>query len=56
MNMSDNSTNEIITHYIDDKKQLKLKMQMTIFGNRNASTPEEIVKEIWKNNIAHYIK
>ncbi|WP_400245581.1 toll/interleukin-1 receptor domain-containing protein [Niallia sp. JL1B1071] len=56
INMSDNSMNEMITYDIDDKKQLKLKMTMNMFGNKNASTPEEIVKEIWKNNIVHSIR
>lgn len=56
INMSDNSTNEMLTYEIDDRKKLKLKMTMSMFGNKNVSTPEEIVKEIWKNNIAHSIK
>lgn len=56
LSMSDNSMNEILTHYIDDQNELKLKMSMNSFGNRNATTPDEIVKEIWKNNIVHTIQ
>lgn len=53
---SDNSWNEMITHIINEKNQLALKMSMNIFGGNNASTPEGIVKEVWKNKISHYIK
>ncbi|MFC4802596.1 toll/interleukin-1 receptor domain-containing protein [Neobacillus sp. GCM10023253] len=53
--MSDNSMNEMITYDVTDKNELKLKMTMNIFGDKAASTPEEIVKEIWKNNISHSI-
>ncbi|WP_280166548.1 toll/interleukin-1 receptor domain-containing protein [Priestia aryabhattai] len=52
---SDNSMNEMITYDIDEKKKLKLKMTMNISGNKTASTPEEIVKEIWKNNLSPVI-
>ncbi|MED4006073.1 toll/interleukin-1 receptor domain-containing protein [Priestia aryabhattai] len=55
LSTSDNSMNEMITYDINDKKQLKLKMTMNMFGNNTANTPEEIVTEIWKNNIAHSI-
>ena len=53
---SDNSVNDTITHYIDAKKQLKLKMAMNLYGNNNVMNAEEIVKEIWKNNISHSIR
>lgn len=54
--MSDNSTNEMISCEIDEKNQLKLKMTMNFLGNKIPSTPEEIVKEIYRNNISHYLK
>jgi len=53
---SDNSVNEMITHDIGDEKKLKLKMTMNIFGNNKTGSAEEIVKEIWKNNLAHSIR
>lgn len=53
---SDNSMNEMITYDIDEKKELKLKMTMNTYGNKAASTPEEIVKEIWKNNVHPIIR
>ncbi|WP_144594143.1 toll/interleukin-1 receptor domain-containing protein [Priestia flexa] len=53
---SDNSMNEMITYDIDEKQNLKLKMTMNIFGHNMASTPEEVVKEIWKNNISPTIQ
>ena len=54
--MSDNSTNETISCEIGPDNQLKLKMNMNILGNKTASTPEDIVKEVWKSHIAHNIK
>lgn len=54
--MADNSTNEMITYEINEKKQLKLKMTLNIFGNKDVSSPDDIVKEIWKNSIAHSVK
>lgn len=56
VHMSDNSTNEIIICEVDSKNQLNLKMTMNSWGNRDASTPEDIVKEIWKSHISHYLK
>jgi hypothetical protein len=53
---SDNSTNEMISHEIDANNQLKLKMTMNYFGNKAASTPEDVVKEIWKTHISHSLK
>jgi hypothetical protein len=53
---SDNSTNEMISYDIDSNNQLKLKMTMNFFGNKAASTPEDVVKEIWKTNISHSLK
>lgn len=56
MSISANSANEIIMHHIDEKKQLRLKMTMNMYGNNTAMSPKEIVQEIWKNNISHTIK
>jgi len=53
---TDNSMNEMISFEITDKNQLQLKMTMNMLGNRNSYTPEEIVKEIWKNHISHSIR
>jgi hypothetical protein len=53
---SDNSYNESISCEVDSNKQLKLKMLMNMFGNKDADTPEQIVKEIWKNNLSHHIR
>lgn len=50
--MSDNSMNEMISYEVNDKNQIRLKMTMNMFGNKDASTPEEIVKEIWKNHLS----
>lgn len=53
---NDNSYNESIVSEIGQDKTLKLKMTMNVFGNnRDTSTPTEIVKEVWKNNLSHYI-
>ncbi|WP_157950997.1 toll/interleukin-1 receptor domain-containing protein [Peribacillus acanthi] len=54
--MSDNSTNEMIYYETDDKNQLKLKMTMNFLGNKIASTPDEIVKEVWRSHISHHLK
>lgn len=56
ISLSDNSMNERIIYHMDDKKQLRLKMTMNMFGNTNAMTAEEVVKEIWKNNLSHNFK
>jgi vacuolar-type H+-ATPase subunit F/Vma7 len=48
---SDNSMNEVISCEVDKDKTLKLKMTLNMFGNKEASTPSEILKEIWKNVI-----
>jgi hypothetical protein len=54
-NALDNSYNESIVCEVDKNKNLKLKMTMNFHGDMKADTPETIVKEIWKNNLAHYI-
>lgn len=56
INSSDGSANEIIRHHIDDKKQLKLLMSMNMYRNNKPLNPQEVVQEIWKNNISHTIK
>lgn len=48
MSISANSANEIIMHHIDEKKQLRLKMTMNMYGNNTAMSPKEVVQEIWK--------
>ncbi|MRX71972.1 TIR domain-containing protein [Bacillus lacus] len=53
---SDNSYNESISCEIAENKELKLKMTMNMYGNKNSDTPEKIVKEIWKNNLSHHIR
>jgi hypothetical protein len=52
---SDNSYNESIYCEVGANKKLKLKMIMNMYGNKDADTPEQIVKEIWKNNLSHHI-
>lgn len=56
ISLSRNSSNEVIMHDIDEKKQLKLKMTMNFMTSINPTTPEDIVKEIWRNNLAYYFK
>lgn len=46
---SDNSMNEYISCEVTTDKALRLKMHMNMFGNRDAHTPEEVVREIWLN-------
>lgn len=53
---NDNSCNESISHKIDSNNNLTLKMMMNISGNKNANTPEQIVEEIWQNQILHHLK
>jgi hypothetical protein len=53
---NDNSYNESIVSEAAQNNTLKLKMLMNVFGNKDASTPAEIVKEIWKNNLSHHIR
>ncbi|WP_099355502.1 toll/interleukin-1 receptor domain-containing protein [Fredinandcohnia onubensis] len=54
---NDNSYNESIVSEVGQDKTLNLKMTMNVYGNnRDASTPDEIVKEIWKNNLSHHIR
>lgn len=53
---NDNSYNEAIVHEVDPKNNLTLKMTMNMLGNKEASTPEQIVKEIWRNQISHHLK
>lgn len=48
---TDNSMNEIITCEVDESKKLKLKMTMNIFGNRQSTTPEIVLKSIWESII-----
>lgn len=44
---SDNSLNEYISCEIAEDKSLFLKMNMNMFGNKEANTPDEIIREIW---------
>jgi hypothetical protein len=54
---NDGSYNESIHSEIDDNtKKLKLKMLMNMYDNKDADTPELIVKAIWKNNLAPHIR
>lgn len=53
---ADNSTNEIITHEVDENKNLKLKMIIHTLGENISFTPENIVKEIWHSYILAYIR
>lgn len=53
---NDNSYNESIIPEVGQDKKLILKMTMSGFGNSDASTPVEIVKEIWKNTLSHHIR
>lgn len=46
---SDNSLNEYISCEIAEDKSLFLKMHMNMFGNKDANTPDEIIREIWTN-------
>ena len=50
---NDNSTNEIISCEVGENKTLELKMMMNMFGNRNANTPDLVLKEIWMNIIQY---
>lgn len=50
---TDSSFNESISCEVSNNKQLKLKMLLNTFGNRDAAKPEQIVKEIWKNYLSH---
>ncbi|MFF2878165.1 toll/interleukin-1 receptor domain-containing protein [Gottfriedia sp. NPDC057991] len=56
LSRTDNSMNEIIVHEINKNNKLHLKMTMNMFGNRDVSTPEEIVREVWNNNISQVLK
>ncbi|MEH6908524.1 toll/interleukin-1 receptor domain-containing protein [Neobacillus drentensis] len=53
---SDNSYNESIYCEVEANKKFTLKMTMNMYGNQKAETPEQIVKEIWKNNLSNHIK
>src|SRR5699024_893225 len=53
---NDNSYNEALVHEADSKKKLTLKMTMNMFGSGEAETPEQIIKEIWRNQILHHLK
>jgi hypothetical protein len=46
---SDNSMNEIICCEVNKDNTLRLKMTMNMFGNKEAGTPSEVLREIWKN-------
>lgn len=48
---SDNSMNEIIDCEVNKDKTLKLKMTLNMFGDKEAGTPSEVLREIWKNVI-----
>lgn len=52
---SDNSMNEYISCEVAKDKSLLLKMNMNMFGNRDANTSEAVVREIW-SNIVQWIK
>ncbi|MHB1421070.1 MAG: toll/interleukin-1 receptor domain-containing protein [Bacillota bacterium] len=47
----DNSMNEIIGCEVDKDKTLKLRMTLNMFGDQEAGTPSEVLKQIWKNVI-----
>jgi hypothetical protein len=46
---SDNSMNEIICCEVNKDNTLRLKMTMNMFGNKEAGTLSEVLREIWKN-------
>jgi hypothetical protein len=48
---NDNSMNEIIQCEIGENKELKLKMTMNMFGNREAISDKDVTKEIWRNMV-----
>jgi len=48
---SDNSMNEIIDCEVNKDKTLKLKMTLNMFEDKEAGTPSEVLREIWKNVI-----
>ena len=48
----DNSMNEIVTCEVDHNNNLFLKTTMNMSGS-NASTPKEVVEEIWKRSIQY---
>jgi hypothetical protein len=50
---SDNSMNEIIDCEVSEDKTLKLRMTLNIFGDKEASTSSEVLREIWKNIIQY---
>lgn len=52
----DNSMNEYITCEINEKNELTLRMNMNMFGNKDADNPESIVKELWQQHIAYHFK
>jgi hypothetical protein len=43
--------NEIIQCEIGENKELKLKMTMNMFGNREAISDKDVTKEIWRNMV-----
>jgi hypothetical protein len=53
---NDNSYNESINCRIGEDNTLELRMTMNAIGNREASTPTEIVKQVWKNNLSHHFR
>lgn len=46
---SDNSMNEIIDCEVNRDNTLKLRMTLNMFGDKEVSTPPEVLKEIWQN-------
>lgn len=53
--VSDNTMNEILICDVEDNK-LRLKMTMNLFGNKDVSDVESIVKEIWERRIVSYLR
>lgn len=50
----DNSCNEIIACEINEDKELKLKMTMTMFGNRGLMDAKDISIELWKSIVQNF--
>lgn len=49
---NDNAMNEIIDCEVDEDNTLKLKMTLNMSYDKKVDTPEEVLKEIWKNVIS----
>lgn len=51
---SDNSFNEMITCEVDRNKNLKLKMTMQLYGDKEEKDTNEIAVEIWKHIMQYF--